>query len=72
MKNYQIIHVYYKILIDEANYGEDGYGKKASDTLVKVRGKDFRHEKTKKKRGGYRGGTIDPNATKSIKFDDDE
>ena len=25
---------------------------------IQVRGKDFRHEKTKKKRGSYRGGSI--------------
>jgi len=33
-----------------------------------VRGKDFRHEKTKKKRGNYRGGTISL-ASHSIKYD---
>lgn len=36
-----------------------------------VRGKDFRHEKTKKKRGNYRGGTITLQSH-SIKFDDSE
>ena len=36
--------------------------------LRNVRGKDFRHEKTKKKRGSYRGGSID-NSVRSIKFD---
>jgi hypothetical protein len=35
-------------------------------------GRDFRHEKTKKKRGSYRGGNIDPHATFSIKFESDE
>lgn len=34
--------------------------------------RDFRHEKTKKKRGSYRGGEIDPNATFSFKFDSDD
>lgn len=29
---------------------------KANSVLAKVRGKDFRHEKTKRKRGTYRGG----------------
>ncbi|KAJ6742024.1 LIS1 HOMOLOGY MOTIF SRP40-RELATED [Salix viminalis] len=38
---------------------EDGYGAKAQDILGQVRGRDFRHEKTKKKRGTYRGGQID-------------
>uniref|UniRef100_A0A7N1A936 Srp40 C-terminal domain-containing protein n=1 Tax=Kalanchoe fedtschenkoi TaxID=63787 RepID=A0A7N1A936_KALFE len=35
---------------------ESGYGAKAQEVLGQVRGKDFRHEKTKKKRGSYRGG----------------
>lgn len=39
--------------------------------ILQVRGKDFRHEKTKKKRGSYRGGVID-NAINSIKFDSDD
>lgn len=34
-----------------------------------VRGKDFRHEKTKKKRGSYKGGEIDPHARCSYKFE---
>ena len=38
---------------------------------AQVRGKDFRHEKTKKKRGTYRGGAID-NAVNSFKFDSDD
>lgn len=33
-------------------------------------GKSFRHEKTKKKRGSYRGGQIDTTVN-SIKFDSD-
>jgi hypothetical protein len=34
----------------------------------------FRHEKTKKKRGGYRGGLIDDGQVNSIKYNysDDE
>ena len=42
-------------------------------SYMQVRGKDFRHEKTKKKRGGYRGGSLD-SAVRSQKFvyDDDE
>ncbi|KAG6769384.1 hypothetical protein POTOM_025015 [Populus tomentosa] len=46
---------------------EDGYGAKAQDVLGQVRGRDFRHEKTKKKRGTYRGGQIDLQSH-SIKF----
>ena len=38
---------------------------------VQVRGKDFRHEKTKKKRGSYLGGKIDDGARNSFKYDSD-
>ncbi|KAF8400236.1 hypothetical protein HHK36_013533 [Tetracentron sinense] len=44
-----------------------GYGAKAQEVLGQVRGRDFRHEKTKKKRGSYRGGQIDLHSH-SIKF----
>ena len=57
--------------LDEATYGKEGYGAKASDILIKVRGKDFRREKTKKKRGNYSGGRISMEV-KSTRFDDDE
>ncbi|XP_010276716.1 PREDICTED: suppressor protein SRP40-like [Nelumbo nucifera] len=53
---------------------EIGYGAKAQEVLGQVRGRDFRHEKTKKKRGSYRGGQIDLQ-THSVKFNyssDDE
>jgi len=52
----------------EKQFGEDGYGAKASKVLLAVRGKDFRHEKTKKKRGSYRGGEISL-ASNSFKYD---
>jgi hypothetical protein len=51
-----------------AAFGAAGWGAKANDVLSKVRGKDFRHEKTKKKRGGYRGGAIEMGAVNSIKL----
>lgn len=44
--------------LDEGTYGNEGWGAKASNTLIQVRGKDFRREKTKKKRGNYNGGRI--------------
>ena len=47
------------------------WGEKANDVLKTTKGKSFRHEKTKKKRGSYRGGKIDTN-TYSIRFSDDE
>ncbi|XP_008794470.2 suppressor protein SRP40-like isoform X1 [Phoenix dactylifera] len=46
---------------------DDGYGAKAQEILGQVRGRDFRHEKTKKKRGTYKGGQIDLQSY-SIKF----
>ncbi|TYI31564.1 hypothetical protein ES332_A05G459100v1 [Gossypium tomentosum] len=46
---------------------ETGYGAKAQEVLGQVRGRGFRHEKTKKKRGSYRGGQIDLQSH-SIKF----
>ena len=55
--------------IDMFAFGNDGYGAKASEKLMTVRGKDFRHEKTKKKRGSYRGGEITL-ASNSFKYDD--
>ncbi|GER44798.1 BRI1-KD interacting protein 132 [Striga asiatica] len=52
---------------------DTGYGAKAQEVLGQVKGRDFRHEKTKKKRGSYRGGQIDLQSH-SIKFNysDDE
>jgi len=45
------------------------WGERANHDLKFTRGKSFRHEKTKKKRGSYRGGQISM-AVNSIKFDD--
>ncbi|OWM86946.1 suppressor protein SRP40 [Punica granatum] len=50
---------------------EVGYGAKAQEVLGQVRGRDFRHEKTKKKRGSYRGGQIDLQSH-SVKFNYDD
>ncbi len=44
------------------------WGQKANDVLKFTKGKSFRHEKTKKKRGSYRGGAISTSVN-SIKFD---
>ncbi len=46
------------------------WGDKANRDLIKTQGKSFKHEKTKKKRGSYRGGAIDQSVC-SIKFDSD-
>lgn len=54
----------------EAKAGARGsWGEKAHSVLKNVKGKDFRHEKTKKKRGTYSGGSIDTGVN-SIRFDD--
>jgi nucleolin len=45
------------------------WGERANHDLKFSRGKSFRHEKTKKKRGSYRGGQISMEVN-SIKFDD--
>ena len=52
----------------EGTFGGTGWGAGASNILVQVRGKDFRHEKTKKKRGSYKGGQITMKSY-SIKMD---
>jgi len=49
----------------------DEWGKKANEILSQVKGKGFRHEKTKKKKGTYRGGSIDVGVN-SVKFKYDE
>jgi hypothetical protein len=55
----------------EDTFGRAGWGHKAQQILGQVRGKDFRHEKTKKKRGSYMGGKIDVGARCSFKYDSD-
>ena len=47
----------------------DSWGAKANQDLIVTKGKSFRHEKTKKKRGSYRGGEINVGVN-SFKFDD--
>lgn len=58
-------------LQDNSYWAKDGadvgYGAKAQEVLGQVKGRDFRHEKTKKKRGSYRGGQIDLHSH-SVKF----
>jgi len=57
----------------ESKKGDD-WGRKANEDLKIVRGKDFRHAKTKKKKGTYKGGFIGINEVNSVKFQysDDE
>uniref|UniRef100_A0A4W5QY83 Srp40 C-terminal domain-containing protein n=1 Tax=Hucho hucho TaxID=62062 RepID=A0A4W5QY83_9TELE len=55
----------------DAKRGSDGdWGQRANDVLRFTKGKSFRHEKTKKKRGSYCGGAISQSVN-SIKFDSD-
>lgn len=82
------VNAFQRVKIDEVEFADDklqdnsywakggaevGYGAKAQEVLGQVRGRDFRHEKTKKKRGSYRGGQIDLQSH-SVKFNysDDE
>merc|ERR1712062_140248 len=57
-------------LRDNSYKSFDTYGAKANKDLIVTQGKSFRHEKTKKKRGSYRGGEINTGVN-SIKFDSD-
>lgn len=45
------------------------WGERANHDLIHTKGKSFRHEKTKKKRGSYKGGAISFEVN-SIRFDD--
>merc|ERR1711874_86030 len=54
---------------NSANTSFDTWGAKATADLIVTRGKSFRHEKTKKKRGSYKGGAINTGVA-SFKFDD--
>ncbi len=47
------------------------WGERANKDLIVTQGKRFKHEKTKKKRGSYKGGSIDASQVCSVKFDSD-
>ncbi|CAN4112982.1 unnamed protein product [Withania somnifera] len=76
------VNAFQRVKIDQVEFKDDrlkdnsywakdgadiGYGAKAQEVLGQVKGRDFRHEKTKKKRGSYRGGQIDLQSH-SVKF----
>jgi hypothetical protein len=46
------------------------YAQRAHQDLIVTKGKGFTKEKNKKKRGSYKGGYIDVQGKKGIKFDD--
>ena len=48
----------------------ESYGQAAHEVLSKVRGKGFTRAKNKKKNSYRGGGFLDPNAVRSIKFED--
>lgn len=54
--------------LQRGSYGS--WGERAYNDLRKTQGKNFRHEKNKKKKGSYRGGMLDMTVN-SIKFDSD-
>merc|ERR1719341_2980003 len=54
---------------NSANSSFDTWGAKATQDLIVTKGKSFRHEKTKKKRGSYKGGPINMGVA-SFKFED--
>ncbi|ONK65183.1 uncharacterized protein A4U43_C07F34540 [Asparagus officinalis] len=81
-KKPKTVNAFQRVKVDEVKFADErlqdnsywalddtgsGYGAKAQEVLGQVRGRDFRHEKTKKKRGTYRGGQIDLQSH-SIKF----
>ncbi|KAI0113148.1 SRP40, C-terminal domain-containing protein [Daldinia grandis] len=51
-------------------YVSHEYGDKAHQDLIVTKGKGFTKEKNKKKRGSYKGGPLDINKSRSIKFED--
>lgn len=64
------MYIFFSLFFFHTQRGARGsWGEKANIDLKHTRGKSFRHEKTKKKRGSYRGGQIDMSVN-SIKFDD--
>jgi len=57
---------------DQKAGARGSWGEKANQDLINTRGKSFRHEKTKKKRGSYRGGKIDSVNSFSHKYESSE
>jgi hypothetical protein len=51
-------------------YRSYDYADSAHQDLIVTKGKGFTKEKNKKKRGSYRGGKIDTEGRKGIKFED--
>lgn len=69
-RNFLLINIdcfFFKIYLQRGASGS--WGERANLDLIHTKGKSFRHEKTKKKRGSYRGGAISFEVN-SIRFDD--
>lgn len=62
----------YFVLVFMQSGAQGSWGERANNVLKFTKGKSFRHEKTKKKRGSYQGGLIDTHTVHSIKFDDSD
>lgn len=60
------LYLYFLFLFQRGSQGD--WGERANNVLKFTKGKSFRHEKTKKKRGSYCGGAISTTVN-SIKFD---
>jgi len=62
----------FSLVVSLLQSGSKGsWGEKANDSLKHTQGRSFRHEKTKKKRGSYRGGAIDT-GVHSVTFNDSD
>jgi len=65
------IEIKHDALKDNSYKSFDTWGAKASKDLIVTKGKGFRSEKTKKKRGSYRGGSINVGVN-SFRFDESD
>lgn len=63
-----LIYKIYMVILQKGAAGS--WGEKAHRDLKHTQGKSFKREKGKKKKGQYRGGSIDTSVN-SVKFDSD-
>lgn len=65
-KNIKVCNIHF---FPQQKGARGSWGERANEVLKFTKGKKFRHEKQKKKRGSYCGGHIDTHVN-SIKFED--
>ena len=65
------LQIKHDALKDNSYKSFDSWGAKANKDLIVTKGKGFRSEKTKKKRGSYRGGAINVGVN-SFRFEDSD